>query len=123
MWLLGIELRTSGRAASALNRLSHLSIQIFFILCALVLCLHVCLCEHVRPWSYSYKLPCRCRDLNLGSLEEYLVLLIAESSLQPLKCIDFSFLDRVSLCSPSCPRTHFVDQTGLELRDLSATAS
>ena len=31
--------------------------------------------------------------------------------------------DRVSLCSPSCPRTHFVDQAGLELRNLSASAS
>jgi hypothetical protein len=27
------------------------------------------------------------------------------------------------LCSPSCPGTHFVDQTGLELRDLPASAS
>jgi hypothetical protein len=26
------------------------------------------------------------------------------------------FRDRVSLCSPGCPRTHFVDQAGLELR-------
>ena len=28
------------------------------------------------------------------------------------------FRDKVSLCSPGCPRTHFVDQAGLELRDL-----
>ena len=27
------------------------------------------------------------------------------------------FLNRVSLCSPSCPGTHFVDQAGLELRN------
>jgi hypothetical protein len=31
--------------------------------------------------------------------------------------------DRVSLCSPSCPGTHFVDQAGLELRNLPASAS
>jgi hypothetical protein len=31
--------------------------------------------------------------------------------------------DRVSLCSPGCPRTHFVDQAGLELRNLPASAS
>jgi hypothetical protein len=29
----------------------------------------------------------------------------------------FVFQDRVSLCSPGCPGTHFVDQAGLELRN------
>jgi hypothetical protein len=33
------------------------------------------------------------------------------------------FRDRVSLCSLGCPGTHFVDQTGLELRNLPASAS
>jgi hypothetical protein len=31
--------------------------------------------------------------------------------------------DRASLCSPSCPETHFVDQAGLELRNPPASAS
>jgi hypothetical protein len=35
----------------------------------------------------------------------------------------FPFRDRVSLCSPDCPGTHFVDQTGLELRNPPASAS
>jgi hypothetical protein len=36
----------------------------------------------------------------------------------------FCFLrDRVSLCSPGCPGTHFVDQAGLELRNPPASAS
>jgi hypothetical protein len=35
----------------------------------------------------------------------------------------FVFWDRVSLCSPGCPGTHFVDQAGLELRNLPASAS
>jgi hypothetical protein len=35
----------------------------------------------------------------------------------------FSFRDRVSLYSPGCPGTHFVDQAGLELRNLLAPAS
>jgi hypothetical protein len=35
----------------------------------------------------------------------------------------FCFRDRVSLCSPGCPGTHFVDQAGLELRNLLASAS
>jgi hypothetical protein len=33
------------------------------------------------------------------------------------------FRDRVSLYSPGCPRTHFIDQAGLELRNLPASAS
>jgi hypothetical protein len=33
------------------------------------------------------------------------------------------FQDRVSLCRPGSLDTHFVDQTGLELRNLSASAS
>jgi hypothetical protein len=32
------------------------------------------------------------------------------------------FPDRVSLCSPGCPGTHFVDQAGLELRNPPASA-
>jgi hypothetical protein len=35
----------------------------------------------------------------------------------------FCFQDRVSLCSPGCPGTHSVDQAGLELRTLPASAS
>jgi hypothetical protein len=33
------------------------------------------------------------------------------------------FQDRVSLCIPGCPGTHFVDQAGLELRNPLASAS
>jgi hypothetical protein len=33
------------------------------------------------------------------------------------------FRDRVSLCSPGCPGTHFVDQAGLELRNPPASTS
>jgi hypothetical protein len=33
------------------------------------------------------------------------------------------FQDRVSLCSPGCPGTHFVDQADLELRNPPASAS
>ena len=35
----------------------------------------------------------------------------------------FFFRDRVSLCSPGCPGAHFVDQAGLKLRNLPASAS
>jgi hypothetical protein len=33
------------------------------------------------------------------------------------------FQVRVSLCNPGCPGAHSVDQAGLELRDLPASAS
>jgi hypothetical protein len=33
------------------------------------------------------------------------------------------FWDRVSLCSPGCPGTHFVDHAGLKLRNLPASVS
>jgi hypothetical protein len=35
----------------------------------------------------------------------------------------FVFRDRVTLCSPGCPEIHSVDQAGLELRNLPASAS
>jgi hypothetical protein len=38
-------------------------------------------------------------------------------------CIYMVFQDRVSLYRPGCPGTHFVDQAGLELRNLPASAS
>jgi hypothetical protein len=38
-------------------------------------------------------------------------------------CLFLFFQDRVSLYSPGCPGTHYVDQAGLELRNPSAYAS
>ena len=39
-------------------------------------------------------------------------------------CLFFVFFrDRFSLYSPGCPETHFVDQAGLEFRNLPASAS
>jgi hypothetical protein len=40
-----------------------------------------------------------------------------------LFCFFVFFRDRVSLCGPDCPGTHSVDQAGLELRNLPASAS
>ncbi|GAB1293654.1 Interleukin-34 [Apodemus speciosus] len=40
-----------------------------------------------------------------------------------LENVQESLMNRVSLCSPGCPGTHFVDQTGRELRNLPASAS
>jgi hypothetical protein len=49
--------------------------------------------------------------LLLGFLGEFVCLFV---------CLFFQ--DRVSLCSPGSPRTHSVDQTGLKLRNLPASA-
>jgi hypothetical protein len=49
-------------------------------------------------------------------------LLVDENSF--FVCFLFLFFrDRVSLYSPGCPGTHSVDQDGLELRNLPASAS
>jgi hypothetical protein len=40
-----------------------------------------------------------------------------------VKLEPFFFQDRVSLCSPGCPGIHSVDQAGLDIRDLPASAS
>jgi hypothetical protein len=68
----------------------------------------------------------------LGSLLSSL-LVLAQSSAHPLECLAeldspmhgeiLVFRDRVSLYSPGCPGTHSVDQAGLELRNLPASAS
>ena len=64
----------------------------------------------------------------------HFVLLTMSSVLQKL-CFLFVFVclfvlfvflvfrDRVSLYSPGCPGTHFVDQSGIELRNPPASAS
>ena len=41
----------------------------------------------------------------------------------PFLFVCFVFRDRVSLGNPSCPGTHSVDQAGLEVRNLPASAS
>jgi hypothetical protein len=40
-----------------------------------------------------------------------------------MQVLSFIFQDKVSLCSPGYPGTHSVDQGGLELRNLPASAS
>jgi hypothetical protein len=82
--------------------------------------------------------PYGCWELNSGPLEEQSMLSTSEPSLQLpfLKCcvwyllfiylfvcLFVCFLDGVSLYIVGCPGTHFVDQAGLELRNLPASAS
>jgi hypothetical protein len=66
---------------------------------------------HAQLWDWAQTIP---------------TLLHILIQFQAMKHIFFSFLvfvDRVSLCSPGCPGTHFVDQADLELRNPPASAS
>jgi hypothetical protein len=42
---------------------------------------------------------------------------------QYIQILGWGGQDRVSLCSPGYPGTHFVDQAGLQLKNLPASAS
>jgi hypothetical protein len=55
---------------------------------------------------------CRDSNLDLNKLGFFVVVVVV-----------LVFRDRVSLYSPGCPGTHSVDQAGLELRNLPASAS
>jgi hypothetical protein len=57
-----------------------------------------------------------------GNLPHFVLLFLFFFKDLFLFCFVF-FQDRVSLCSPGCPVTHFVDQAGLELRNPPASAS
>ena len=117
-----------------LKLIFYLSIYLLFlILCALLLCLHSCLCEDVRSpgtaVTDSCELLCWCWALNPGPLEEEPVLLTAEPSLQLsdmhmclrfhpvslpasflaiLTTIPFQFhvLSQCQACGHSCPCPH-----------------
>jgi hypothetical protein len=81
MWLLGIELMTTGRAVSVLT------------------------CYAISPSLFVI--------FDILTVSEFVCLFV---------CF-LVFSDRVSLCSPGCPGTHFLDQAGLELRNPPASAS
>lgn len=61
-----------------------------FVLCALLFCLHICLCEVVRAPETgvinSRELLCWCWELNLSPREDQPVLFTAEPCLQPPAC-------------------------------------
>jgi hypothetical protein len=58
-------------------------------------------------------------------LKSFWIITSISFTLSLLICFSFFLFvwDRVSLYSPGCPGTHFVDQAGLELRNLPASAS
>jgi hypothetical protein len=63
-------------------------------------------------------------EVNLGCEEQDGLLPAPHRGLGGFLVLVFLvFRDRVSLCSSGCPGTHSVDQAGLELRNLPASAS
>ncbi|GAB1286155.1 Probable ATP-dependent RNA helicase DDX31 [Apodemus speciosus] len=101
---------------------------IFFSSCELVefhygLFLHTLLCHSGSPTSEQ--LPSACWPLKFlrlhGNMEQEertsVFYEFSHSGTGILLCT------RVSLCTPGCPGTHSVDQAGLELRNLPASAS
>lgn len=90
--------------------------------------------SHVMSWPYVCFLRQSFIYLRLSSnlLEAGDDLELLTLLPPPPKCWDwkpvslyffFFSQDRVSLCHPGCPGTHSLDQTGLRLRDSSASAS
>jgi hypothetical protein len=83
---------------------------------------HVCLCVCVPLCVYLCTRVCVCVCVCL--------CVCVCVSVHMCLCVTFFlffcfvlFQDRVSLCSPGCPGTHSVDQAGLELGNLPASAS
>jgi hypothetical protein len=62
-------------------------------------------------------------QVNVLMLERKEISISLSLSHSPSLSLSLDFGDRVSLCSPGCPGTHFVDQAGLKLRNLPASGS
>jgi hypothetical protein len=68
----------------------------------------------LRLWAWNCEIP---------QLASTLILSFIHSLIHSFFLSFFFLRDRISLCSPGCPETHSVDQAGLELRNLPASAS
>ena len=113
----------------------------YHLLCSLTQATHVCCkTDLVEPDSIrTSQLPCNLQQKHFVCLFRLLWTyisyptheIISKMHIQPspnpflifintFNCL-FVFRDRVSLCSPGCPETHFADQAGLELRNPPAS--
>jgi hypothetical protein len=133
MWVLEIRCRLPGLAAVSLHADAHppldglriLLLPFYFMwMCFAYVCTYV---HHRLPsawgdqkrgmilWNWSYRLfsaarGCRCRELNLGALEEQPVLITTKPFPSRECCFGWLvgwlvFRDRVSLCTAGCPGT------------------
>jgi hypothetical protein len=106
--------------------------------------LHLCLCVGIsvenaqncciKLWTWYFVSRCHCgsQRLLLQFLPReftYTIVYCGILSFRGTSSLDicffvfvFVFQDRVSLYNPDCPGTYFVDQAGLELRNLPASA-
>jgi hypothetical protein len=92
------------------------------------LCVCVCACAHARsvmgtpPW-WPHPIPVIFYKPYLSPTSHYHSQMKFHLFFPPPLWFSFVFRDRVSLYSPGCLGTHFVDQAGLELRNPPASAS
>jgi hypothetical protein len=125
-------------AVDCLQNCSIRCLWLFFIICSLQMAKrssgYQLGKEHIVLWSWCVVF---CESGNAETdvwreVGEFKCLLLRDRGffyVNILICLVFClfvclyFWDRVSLYSPGCPGTHFVDQAGLKLRNLSASAS
>jgi hypothetical protein len=90
------------------------------LFCLVFLYLHL-LCVCVRHRCHS---PCVVREelVGISSLLPPHGSQESSSSCQQALMVLVGFGDRVSLCSPGCPETHSVDQTGLKFTEICLSA-
>jgi hypothetical protein len=124
--------RNVTRTNSACRGYSNLNLLIFkidFYVYGCCICICICaqhVCRACRSWNALESLELKLQKavncpMGLGNQTQ---VLWKSTSVLCLFCfLFFVFWDRVSLYSPGCPGTHFVDQAGLELRSLPASAS
>jgi hypothetical protein len=95
-------------------------------------CVCVCLTRAYWGWRFAATIMCYLMSRIVISHDRSNVLSFQEGLIQsPLRssnlvdfCFSFWFFETGFFCySPGCPGTHFVDQAGLELGNLPASAS
>jgi hypothetical protein len=85
----------------------------------------VCVCAHVCTGIPVCLSTCVCRDQRSSPrcYSQWVIFVVVVFCFCFYLGFFVCFGDRVSLCVPGCPGTHFVDQAGLELRNPPASAS
>jgi hypothetical protein len=79
-------------------------------------------CFYINEYGLMKQNICMLKDIH--DISGYTICPVSNLFLSVLLFLFcFVFRDRVSLCSPGCPEAHSVDQAGLELRNLPASAS
>jgi hypothetical protein len=80
----------------------------------------VCVCVHVCWCLQTLEVKVWFLPLSLSTFLKFFLSFVGFLFVCLFVCLFFQ--DRLSLCSSGCPGTHSVDQAGLELRNLPASA-